>query len=129
MRQVPRCNSRPSAHRSRQLDERARAMRGAPTSSEALLFQAVRGGRLGVSVRRQVPLLGRFIADLLVPELRLVIEVDGGYHAGRPEADARRDRALAVAGYHVLRIEAELVIRDLPAVVERVREAVGTLSR
>src|SRR5580658_1602601 len=98
-----RFNSRPTAHRSRELEERARAMRKAPTSSEALLFQALRGGRLGVGVRRQMPLLGRFIADILVPELRLVIEVDGGYHTTRHEADARRDRALARAGYYVLR--------------------------
>jgi very-short-patch-repair endonuclease len=56
-------HNRFNPHRSRELDQRARAMRQAPTSSEAMLFQAVRGGRLGVSVRRQVPLLGRFIAD------------------------------------------------------------------
>jgi very-short-patch-repair endonuclease len=73
--------------------------------------------------------LGRFIADLFVPQLRLVIEVDGGYHTERPEADARRDRALARAGYHVLRIEAELVVTDLPAAVERIREVIGTLSK
>lgn len=115
-----RFNPRPTAHRSREL---------VPTASEALLFQAVRGNRLGVTVRRQVPLLGRFIADLFVPDLQLVIEVDGGYHTQRPEADARRDRALARAGYHVLRIEAERVMSDLPGPVERIRNAIGTLSK
>ncbi len=37
----------------------------APISSEARLFEALRGRRLGVAFRRQVPLLGRFIVDLL----------------------------------------------------------------
>ena len=47
------------------LVERAAQMRAAPTSSEARLFEALRGRRLGVAFRRQVPLLGRFIVDLL----------------------------------------------------------------
>ena len=110
-------------HRSQLLEQRATHMRRAPTTSEARLFAALRGGQLGVAVRRQVPLLGRFIVDLLAPELRLVVEVDGGYHEQR--ADARRDRALARAGYTVLRLEAELVMSDLPAAVARVRAALG----
>ena len=110
-------------HRSQLLEQRATHMRRAPTTSEARLFAALRGGQLGVAFRRQVPLLGRFIVDLLAPQLRLVVEVDGGYHQER--ADGRRDRALARAGYTVLRLEAELVMSDLPASVARVRAALG----
>ena len=73
-----------------------------------------------------MPLLGRYIADLLAPEVRLVVEVDGGYHADRAEADARRDRALQRAGYTVLRVEATAVLHDLPAVLERIRAAIGS---
>ena len=109
------------------LDERATQMRHAPTSSEARLFEAVRGGRLGVSFRRQVPLAGRFIADLYAPEVKLVVEVDGGCHAQRADADARRDRALARIGCRVLRLDAEFVMNDLPAAVERVRAEVELL--
>ena len=112
---------RNTQHRIHVLEQRAREMRHAPTSSEARLFEAVRGGRLGVSFRRQVPLAGRFIADLYASEVRLVVEVDGGYHAGRAEADARRDRALSRLGCRVLRLDADLVMNDLPAAVERVR--------
>jgi very-short-patch-repair endonuclease len=60
-------------------------MRFGATDSEAGLFERVRGRRLGVAFRRQVPLLGRYIVDLLAPQLRLVVEVDGAYHrCGRP---------------------------------------------
>jgi very-short-patch-repair endonuclease len=102
-------------------------MRRAPTTYEARLFAALRGGALGVSFRRQVPLLGRFIADLFAPEVRLVVEVDGEYHTRRHAPDARRDRALSRAGYTVLRLDAELVMLDLPAAVGRVAEEVARL--
>jgi very-short-patch-repair endonuclease len=101
-------------------------MRFCPTPSEQVLFEAIRGGRLGVSFRRQVP-VGRFIVDLLAPAVKLVVEVDGGYHARRRAADERRDRTLARAGYRVLRLEAELVVGDLPAAVGRIRSEIEAL--
>jgi very-short-patch-repair endonuclease len=115
---------RHTQHRIQLLEERAREMRHAPTVSEARLFEALRGGRLGVTFRRQVPLAGRFIADLYASEVRLVVEVDGGYHAGRYRADAQRDRALAKLGLHVLRLSVEEVIADRPAAIARVRTEV-----
>jgi very-short-patch-repair endonuclease len=104
-------------------------MRHEPTPSEARLFEAVRGGKLGVSFRRQVPVLGRYVVDLLVPQLRLVVEVDGPCHEGRRNADARRDRTLARAGYTVLRLEADLVMSDVAAVTAQVREAIEQLRK
>ena len=109
------------------LEERARQMRRAPTTSEERLFEALRGGRLGVSFRRQVPLAGRFVADLYASTVRLVVEVDGLCHAERVKADARRDGVLGRGGYHVLRVEAGLVMNDLPAAVERVRAEIERL--
>ena len=110
-----------SASRGALLDERAREMRASLTPSEALLWARIRGRRLGVVFRRQVPLLGRFIADFLAPAERLVIEVDGGYHTEQARADAHRDAVLARAGYRVLRLEAALVMRDIEAAVALVR--------
>jgi very-short-patch-repair endonuclease len=98
---------------------RAHGMRAAPTFTEALLWEALRGSRLGVGFRRQLP-LGRYIADFAAPSVKLVVEVDGGYHAQRVRADARRDRELGRLGYRVLHIPAELVASD----IERVREVV-----
>ncbi len=127
MRQRSHQASQLSAHTKRVLEERAWSMRHSPTPSEALLFEALRAGALGVSFRRQVPLLGRYIGDLCAPALKLVVEIDGGYHEQRVDADARRDRALARAGYHVLHVEAEQVLRDLQAVVDGIRCEVAWL--
>ena len=100
-------------------------MRHAPTDTEAALWRALRSSQLGVAFRRQVPVLS-FIVDFLAPSARLVVEVDGGYHAGRLRADARREQKLRRAGYRVLRLDAELVRRDLHAAVARVEALFGS---
>ena len=93
--------------------------------SEEALWRELRGGKLGAVVRRQY-VVGRYIADFAVPARRLVIEVDGGYHAARRVADARRDRELGRRGWRVLRLPAELVAQELAEAVVRVRAALGS---
>ena len=97
------------------VQQRARQMRFALTPSEAAL---------GVQFRRQVA-IGRYIADFCAPSVRLMVEVDGGYHAGRAAADARRDRALVRLGYRVLRLPAALVLSRPAEAVARVRAALA----
>jgi very-short-patch-repair endonuclease len=121
-----------SAHRlnpARQsrLESRARYMRFNQSASEQLLWRAIRGGRLGVAFRRQVP-LGRFIADLYAPKLRLAVEVDGGYHVARRKADARRDEALRRLGCRVLRLDAQLVLKDPPTALALVSDELAASS-
>ena len=60
--------------------------------------------------------------------MRLVVEIDGAYHAERGDADARRQRALERAGYCVVRLDVELVMRDRDAAVARVGAVVAELS-
>ena len=106
------------------LAPRARDMRVSPTPTEARLWQALRGGQLGVRFRRQV-VLHTFIVDFFAPSVGLVVEVDGGVHVGRERDDAERDRQLRGFGYRVVRVRAEVVERDLAAAVESVRAAIG----
>ena len=107
---------------SERLAQFARNLRQAPTTTEAILWGELRGSRLGAAFRRQVP-IGGYIADFCAPRHKLVVEVDGGYHAARARADARRDRKLARLGYRVLRLPAELVLHHLPEAVALVRAA------
>ena len=106
------------------IEARARAMRFAQTPTEETLWQALRGGKLGVVVRRQY-VIGQYIADFAVPSARLAIEVDGAYHAARRGADARRTRELGRRGWRVLRLSAELVANDLAQAVALVRAALA----
>jgi histidinol dehydrogenase/leucyl-tRNA synthetase/ATP-dependent DNA helicase RecG len=111
------------------LTSRARDMRLFANGPERLLWQEVGGSQLGVPFRRQVVLGNRYIADLVAPSLRLVVEVDGRLHARQRTADARRDRDLARLGFHLLRIPAEVVTADLGTAVALVRAAVERLRR
>lgn len=117
---------------------RARSFRKHPTAGEAQLWRVlkqlpgVRGARgalpLGVRVHRQVPMLG-FIADMYVPAARLVIEVDGGSHAGREARDRVRDAAMAKRGIRVVRVPDEECRRRPLAVLERIRREVEAAAR
>ncbi len=104
-------------------------MRFAPTDSEQRLWEQLRGRRLGVQFRRQVPLLGKYVVDFLAPAAKVVVEVDGGYHAERVKADARRDAALQSAGYRVVRVSADAVMGELGAAVEEIVEALECATR
>jgi very-short-patch-repair endonuclease len=99
-------------------------MRAGPTLSEARLWVHLSGSQLGTGFRRQV-VLGDHIVDFLAPACRLVVEVDGAYHARRCRADTRRDARLEALGYCVLHLEARLVMRELPVALERIRAALG----
>lgn len=104
-------------------------MREFTTVSERKLWGALSGSRLlGVAFRRQMP-LGRsgFIGDFVAPALKLVVEVQGSIHQHSRRADVRRERKLRRLGYSVVCLDAELVMRDLAAAVERVRRVVAEL--
>ena len=111
--------------RSALLVSRARRMLHAPTPSEAALWQALRGGMLGVAFKRQVVLGGRYVVDFFAPSVGLVVEVDGSVHRTSRAADRRRDEKLARLGYRVVRVEAALVLRSPALAVEVVRNALA----
>ena len=103
----------------------ARAMRKAPTQSEALLWAQLRGRKLGVRFRRQHP-IDRYIVDFFAACARLVVEVDGAVHDSveRRRYDAVRTAVLERDyGLRVLRLDAALVEHDVLAAVARVRAA------
>ena len=102
------------------LAQRAQLQRANPSWPERLLWQALRYGQLGVPFRRQV-VLGGYIADFVATQAMLIVEVDGRCHQFKRASDARRDRKLRRLGYRVLRLEAELVLKQLPVALARVR--------
>jgi very-short-patch-repair endonuclease len=115
-----------SAHgklqRQQQLAAHAHRMRLGPSEPERVFWQALRCCRLGVPFRRQVVLWG-FIVDFFAPAARLVVEVDGAHHTRQRGADKRRDRALAAVGLTVLRLPAQVVLRDLPLALRQIAQA------
>jgi hypothetical protein len=55
------------------------------------------------------------------PSVRLIVEVDGGYHVTRRGADKRRDRTLSQLGYRVLRLPERGVTSNVRAAVQLIR--------
>ena len=100
-------------------------MRRWPTLSEQALWVRLRSRQvLGVQFRRQV-VIGDFIVDFCASSVRVIVEIEGGYHASRVQLDARREQKLQRAGYRVVRLSHELVISEPEAAVEQVRAAVA----
>ena len=69
----------------------------------------------GFKFRRQVP-IDRFVADFVCFEARVVIEVDGGQHAGALQ-DRWRDRWFAANGFRVMRFWNNEVLSNLEGVL------------
>ena len=120
-----RNQSRQQLNRQILLAQRAHEMRHQLTPSGAALWGNISRNQLGVAFRRQVLVGNLCIVDFLAPSIKLVVEVDGAYHALRGVADARRERYLARLGYRVLRLDADLVLTRLAEAVDRVRRALG----
>ncbi|MBN1449797.1 MAG: DUF559 domain-containing protein [Anaerolineales bacterium] len=55
----------------------------------------------------------------------MVIEVDGDIHDLQQEEDARREKVLSEMGLRIVRFGNEEVVKNLSAVVGRIRELVG----
>ena len=103
----------------------AKALRKNQTEAELRLWYHLRTHRFeGAKFKRQKP-VGPFIVDFVCLEYRLVVELDGGQHAEDVDYDARRDAWLAAQGYRVLRFWNNQVMQELPAVLERISEAMA----
>ncbi|HEY6335004.1 MAG TPA: DUF559 domain-containing protein [Alphaproteobacteria bacterium] len=98
----------------------ARCLRREATDVERILWRALRERVTSWKFRRQHP-IGQFVTDFACPARKLVIELDGGQHAERKEADTRRDAVLARHGYRVARFWNNEVLDNLDGVLETIR--------
>ena len=94
------------------------------TQAEEVLWQELRGTKLGVHFRRQ-HVIGTYIADFVSLKNRLIIEVDGEYHQ-LPEQqllDAERTKYFEQKGSRVIRFTNAQVLNDLEMVMSRLIKA------
>jgi very-short-patch-repair endonuclease len=104
--------------------ERARALRRRLTLPEVLLWQAIRGRKLGgARFRRQHP-AGPYILDFYCEAARLAVEVDGqGHdHPDQMRHDARRTAWLNQRGIAVYRVAAREVFGNFEGVLVAIRD-------
>jgi very-short-patch-repair endonuclease len=99
---------------------RAKELRREMTPAEKILWEELRANKLGVHFRRQQIIQG-FIVDFYCHRAGLVIEVDGDVHDLQKEEDERREKVLTEMGLRIVRFGNDEVVRDLSAVVGKIR--------
>src|SRR5450755_591674 len=76
----------------------ARKLRADATPAERVVWNLLRNRNLGGWRFRRQHVIAGFIADFYCPELKLVVELDGGIHETQRDEDAKRDAALSRLG-------------------------------
>jgi very-short-patch-repair endonuclease len=100
------------------LFERAIRMRQHMTPAEQRFWLAVNKKKLGVKFRNQHPLV-YFIADFYCHELRLVVEIDGGYHKKQEQYEYDENRSAEIESWQILvvRFSNEQIENNLTSVL------------
>ena len=98
----------------------ARENRKRSTKSEGLLWSVLRANQLcELKFRREHP-IGNFIADFACEAIKLVVEIDGGYHDQIGEQDIEREKTLRSLGWDVIRFSDDDVEQDAEAVARAI---------
>lgn len=112
----------------------AKELRSNQTEAEEFLWKHLSNKQLqGIRFKRQHP-IKYFIADFYCHRVKLVVEVDGGYHKipEQFEYDLNRDKELEELGLKVLRFTNEQVFFDVENTVNTIKielnKRVGNVS-
>ncbi len=93
------------------LKDWARQNRKCPTNAETVLWERLRGRKLGLKFFRQY-IIADYIVDFVSLEFNLIIEVDGSYHSEYEQLqyDEGRTHRLESLGFKLIRFTNEEVI-------------------
>jgi adenine-specific DNA-methyltransferase len=104
---------------------RARELRNNPSDAERQLWMRLRYRQVdGAKFRRQAP-IGPYIVDFVCFEKKLIVEVDGGQHGDRREADEARTLGLARQGFRIVRFWNHEVLAETDAVLMVIQQALN----
>ena len=110
------------------LKEKALERRKNPTQAEEVLWEFLKGKKLGGYKFRREHVIDEYIADFVCLDKNLIIEVDGGYHNDPKirENDEFRSQFLKDNfGYNVIRFTNEEVLGNTDEVLEKIENALN----
>jgi very-short-patch-repair endonuclease len=108
----------PNRHYTKQALQNSKELRTNQTDPEQFLWFHLRNRNFNnIKFRRQVP-VGDYIVDFLCMERKLVIELDGAQHIDNKEYDERRTLFLEGQGYSVIRINNDILFKEIDNVLE-----------
>ncbi len=102
---------------------RAKNLRENMTETEAMLWEKLRNKKLlNYKFRRQHP-INNYIVDFYCHKLRLIIEVDGGYHTPieQKKIDKERSAILEFQDLKVIRFTNKEIIENLLDVIDEIK--------
>ena len=107
----------------------ARENRHNQTLAESVMWNELRTNGIGYRFVRQ-HIIGDYIVDFVCLEEKLVVEVDGGYHAEREqqEDDAIRTAWLNSVGFHVIRFQNDEVMFETQKVLDKITNKIRELQ-
>jgi len=98
-------------------------LRARATKAEKILWERIRMKQIkGIKFRRQYSIIG-FVLDFYSPELRLAIEIDGGYHqkADQIDYDKARQQLLESLEIKFLRFTNDEILCDISKVIYKIK--------
>ncbi|MDI1303527.1 MAG: endonuclease domain-containing protein [bacterium] len=113
-----------------QIFSNAKKLRENQTEAEEKLWLAVKNNQIeGYKFRRQHP-LSVYIADFYCHALKLVIEIDGGYHLSYEQRllDEKRTSDIEFQGSKVIRFTNEEILLQLPEVIDKIKAFIKMVS-
>lgn len=102
------------------MQERARSLRKNQTDAGNRIWYYLRNRRLGGYKFVREYVIGKYIADFVCREKKLIIEVDGGQHMNAEAYDQQRTRDLEALGYRVMRVWNNEVFKNSQGVMEHI---------
>ncbi|MFA9194705.1 endonuclease domain-containing protein [Flavobacterium sp. FBOR7N2.3] len=111
-----------------QIFSNAKKLRETQTEAEEKFWLAVKDNKIdGYKFRRQHP-LSIYVADFYCHALKLVIEIDGGYHLDEEQQllDKKRTADLEFQGLKVIRFTNEEILLKLQEVIDKIKSFINT---
>jgi len=107
----------------------ARELRQKTTETEKILWNELRGNKLGIKFRRQSAfILGkyRYVADFYCHDKKLIIEIDGGYHNEEEmkELDKFREEVFDHYSYKVIRFTNKEIKNNIDLVINKIKNEI-----
>ncbi len=108
----------------------AQELRAKMTQAEEILWNAIKINEWHLKFRRQHPILN-YIADFYCHKVKLVIELDGGYHENKEVKiyDEKRENDIGEFGIKILRFKNEEIINNIESVLRKMSDTIAVIEQ
>jgi very-short-patch-repair endonuclease len=103
------------------IKDKRKEMRDQMTETEKILWEELKGNKLGVKFRRQ-HIIEYFIPDFVALSIKLIVEVDGEIHKFKQKYDKEREQFLIDKGFRIIRFQNQEILNNIEMVINKIKE-------